>query len=66
MEFLVSGVAQVITDPVLREQAERIAASPVVTDGYVFFEFLLGRVLLVEYDADGNPLVHRWREVESQ
>ena len=39
IEILVSGEAVVISNPRVREQAESIAASPVVIDSYVLFEF---------------------------
>ena len=60
VEVQVSGEAFVVRDPQLRARAERIAASPVVIDSYVLFEFHVQRVLVVEY-ADGKPLVRRWR-----
>jgi hypothetical protein len=60
IEVLVSGKATVISDPIVRAQAERIAASPVVTDSYVLFEFQVKRVLVVEYDEEGKPVVRRW------
>jgi hypothetical protein len=44
--------ATVISDPIVRAQAERIAASPVVIDSYVLFEFQVKRVLVVEYDEE--------------
>ena len=64
IEYFVSGVAREITDPVVRAQAESIAAAPVVDDTYVLFEFLVERVLLVEYDDQKKKVVSRWsREV---
>jgi hypothetical protein len=60
-EFLVMGSAEVVEDPDVWLQAVRIANSPVVTDGYVLFEFHVDRVLSVEYDENGNPLPHRWK-----
>ncbi len=60
-EVLVSGNAVVISDPAVRAQAESIASSPVVIDSYYLFEFLVKRVLVVEYDEDGKPVVRRWR-----
>ena len=59
-EVLVSGEAAVISDPRIREQAEKIAASPVVIDSYVLFEFQVGHVLVVEYDEEKKPVVRRW------
>jgi len=61
IEFMVSGSAEVIFDPVVRAEAESIAASPVVIDSYFLFEFQVKRVLVVEYDEDGKPVVRRWR-----
>ena len=37
-----------------------IANSPVVSDRYVLFEFLIQRVLIVEYDEERKPVIHRW------
>jgi hypothetical protein len=55
IEFLVSGTAQVIKDLTARQQAaEEIAASPVVTDEYILFEFHVDHVLVVEYDRVGQ------------
>jgi hypothetical protein len=60
IEILVSGEAVVISDPGVREQAEIIAASSVVIESYVLFEFQIKRVLVVEYDEERKPVVHRW------
>jgi len=49
IEILVLGEAEKITNSrVRREQAEKIAASPVVMDRYVLFEFHVQRVLVVD------------------
>jgi hypothetical protein len=61
IEFLVSGKAEVISDPVVRAQAESIADSPVVIDSYFLFEFQVKHVLVVEYDEVRKPVVRRWR-----
>ncbi len=62
IEFLVSGTAQVISDADVRRQAaEGIAASPVVTNDYVMFEFRVDHALLVEYDDEGKRTVQRWQ-----
>jgi len=61
IEFLVSGVAQVMSNADVRRQAaEEIAASPVVTNDYVMFEFRVDNALLVEYDDEGKRTVRRW------
>lgn len=60
IEFLVSGNTKVIIDPVVREQVERIAASSVVNDSYVLFDFQVERVLVVEYDEEKKKVVRRW------
>ncbi len=61
IEVLVSGEAVVISTPRVREQqAESIAAPPVVIDSYVLFEFQVKRVLVVEYDEERKPVVHLW------
>lgn len=60
IEFLVSGTAQVIRDKLVRAEAEKIAASAVVTHNYVLFEFRIDSVLLVEYDPEGKRTVQRW------
>jgi len=62
IEFLVSGMAQVITDPDIRKQAEIFAAAPVVTDEYYLFEFHVDTVLVVEYDEDWNKVPRRWKK----
>lgn len=62
IEVLVSGEAVVIDNlSVRREQAESVAASPVVTENYVLFEFQVRRVLVVEYDEERRPVVRRWK-----
>ena len=61
IELLVSGTAQVINNVDVRRQvAEEIAASPVVTDEYILFEFHIDHVLVVEYDWDGKRAVRHW------
>jgi hypothetical protein len=61
IEFLVSGMAQAIGNADVRWQAaEKIAASPVVTNGYVLFEFRVDNALLIEYDDEGKRAVQRW------
>ena len=60
IEFLVSGDAKVISDPIVRAQAVSIAASTIVIDSYVLFEFQVERVLVVEYDEERKPLMRRW------
>ncbi len=61
IEFLVSGHAETITDHDIRHKAVVIADSPVVTEGYYLFEFHIDYALLVEYDADWQPVVQRWK-----
>ena len=61
IEFLVSGVAKVISNADIRRQVtEEIAASPVVANDYILFEFQVENVLSVEYDDDGKRTVQRW------
>lgn len=60
-EVLFSGKALVVSDPILRAEAEKLASSPVVIDSYYLFEFLVERVLAVEYDEGGKRNLHRWR-----
>lgn len=61
IEYLVSGTAKVINDVTVRRQlAEEIAASPVVTDEYILFEFHVDHVLVIEYDCDGKRTVRHW------
>ncbi len=66
IEFLVSGIAQVVTDESIRKQAEKIAASSVVIDTYYLFEFRINNALLVEYDDDEKRMVQRWNSHASQ
>ncbi len=66
IEVQVSGKAIVISDPRTREQAKSIAASAVVIDSYVLFEFQIQRVLVIEYDEEGKPIVHRWRREKAR
>jgi len=61
IEIQVSGEAVEVTDPHLREQAELIAASPVVIESYVMFEFKVKRVLVVTYDEEKKRTVRQWR-----
>lgn len=67
VEILVTGEVVVISNSrVRRKQAERIAASPVVMDSYVLFEFQVKRVLVVEYDDEKKPVVRRWRREKAE
>jgi hypothetical protein len=61
IEFLISGIAAEITDPVVWEQAEKDAAAPVVDESYTLFEFQVKRVLAVLYDEDKKKIIRRWR-----
>ena len=61
-EFLVTGVATIINDSSLRASAANIAASPVVLDDYVLFEFQVRKVLAIEYDDDGKRTIQRWNQ----
>ena len=60
IEFLVSGMVEVISDPVVRAQAVSIAAPSVDIDRYVLFDFHVHHVLAVEYDDARKPVVRRW------
>ena len=60
IEFLVSGVANIINDRSVRTAAANIAASPVLSDDYVLFEFQVYKVMLIEYDNEGRRTVQRW------
>jgi hypothetical protein len=65
IEYLLSGNAKEISDPLVRAQAESIAAPAVITDKYVLFEFHIDSVLLVEYDENMVKVVRRWKKTES-
>jgi hypothetical protein len=66
IEFLVSGMAKVVNNMTVRRQvAAEIAASPVVTDEYFFFEFQVDNVLVVEYDRDGERTIRHWHSPAS-
>ncbi|MBN1876974.1 MAG: pyridoxamine 5'-phosphate oxidase family protein [Anaerolineae bacterium] len=60
IEFLISGTAKIISDSVVRAEAEDIIAPSVVTNDYALFEFQVDYVLAIEYDHDGKRIVHRW------
>jgi hypothetical protein len=60
-EVLISGKVLVISDPILRAEAEKLASSPVVIDSYYLFEFLVERVLVIEYNEGGKRKVRHWR-----
>jgi len=64
IEYLVSGKAEVVSDPSARANAEKVAASPVITDSYVLFDFHIERVLVVEYDEDRKKFVRRWQRIQ--
>jgi hypothetical protein len=66
IEILISGEAIIIMNAHLREKAKRIAASPIVVDSYVLFEFQVKQVLVVEYNEDGKPIVHRWSDINDR
>jgi nitroimidazol reductase NimA-like FMN-containing flavoprotein (pyridoxamine 5'-phosphate oxidase superfamily) len=63
-EFLVTGTAKIITDSSIRAEAANVAASPVVLDDYVLFEFQVHKVLAIEYDDDGERTICRWNQGE--
>ena len=65
VEYLVSGSAVEVTDPVRRAQAENIAKSAVVIDSYVLFEYLVGMILVVEYDQERKQVVRRWKSQQT-
>ena len=65
IEFVVSGTAEVITDPFMRERAERYAASQEVTDRYAFFGFHVQSALMVEYDENDKPILRRWKREQA-
>jgi hypothetical protein len=61
-----TGEAVVIVTPgVRREQAESVAASPVVTDTYVLFGFQIKQLLVIEYDEESRPVVRKWRGIDT-
>ena len=61
VEVLISGQAREITNSDQRSQAENIASSPAVLASYVLFEFMVDRVLVVEYDSGGKQIIRRWK-----
>lgn len=60
VEFLVTGTARVITDPLVRDQAVILADSPILTDEYALFDFQIQRALWIEYDQDGKRTIRHW------
>ncbi len=60
VEVLVSGAVTVISDPVVWEQAAKIASSPVVIQSYTLFEFQVEHVLVITYDKDQKRMVRSW------
>lgn len=60
IEVLVSGKAVMLSDPLIREQAEKIARSEEVTKDYALFEFHISQVLVVTYDEEEKQVVRRW------
>ena len=64
-EYLISGSAELITDPELREKMAAIMNAPVVDESYALFEFQVERVLVVDYDQDKNRLISRWSRAVS-
>jgi len=65
LELLVEGTARIISDNSVRVEAVNIAASPVVANDYVLFEFQVYKGLVIEYDKDGRRTVHRWDREET-
>jgi len=63
-EFLVTGTANIITSGSVRTAAVNIAASSVVLDDYVLFDFQVHKVLVVEYDDNGKRTIYRWNQEE--
>ena len=53
-----------INDSSVRTAAANIAASPVLTDDDVLFEFQVYKVMLIEYDHDGRRTVQKWDQEE--
>jgi hypothetical protein len=66
IEYLVSGDAEEITDSIVREQAENLAAAPVVNESYALFEFQVKRVLAVEYDEEKKKVIRRWNREKAK
>ena len=60
IEFLVSSIAQVVTDASIRQQVEKIAASSVVIDTRRLFELRINYILVAKYDKEGKRMVQRW------
>ena len=60
-EFLVCGRTNVIGDPVVRAQAEKIMAPSIAIDNYVLFDFQVESVLVVEYGEDKKKVIRRWQ-----
>jgi hypothetical protein len=60
IEFLVSGVAKEISDPLLWAKMARIASAPVIDHTYTLFDFQVERVLAVTYDEEKKKGVRRW------
>jgi len=66
IEYLISGIAEEVSDPSIRVQAATIADSPVVLAGYVLFEYCVKSVLVIEYDEEGKPIVRHWHSMKGK
>lgn len=66
IEYLISGIAEEVSDPSIRMQAATMADSPVVLAGYVLFEYFVKSVLVIEYDEEGKPVVRRWHSMKGR
>jgi hypothetical protein len=58
-EYLISGMANVIEDPDIREAAHRVVGHD-LSDQYTLFEFSVERVSATEYDEERTPKRRRW------
>lgn len=63
-EFLITGVANCIDDPEIREVAMRVAGHD-VPDQFALFEFPIEQVLITVYDEKRVPTRGRWSSSRS-
>lgn len=58
-EFMITGNAKPVTDPQIRAQAVEVVGHDIPAR-YYLFEFLVERVLSIDYDDDSKAVPCRW------
>jgi hypothetical protein len=60
-EFMISGLAQAVDDPGIRQRAVELWGAEVPAK-YALFEFSIDRAIVTEYTEERKPVRYRWRK----